>query len=290
MAVRGIWPVVLLLVCALPAAPATAQEGTPAYASASPPDNPVDASPNPGTDFDLGSTLTFDPAALAAAPVKPLRLPGYPTSKDIDISRADRADGSSSFTVKKPLPIDIDTTVGADVASATAPVYSPGHPLPGTGSPYDSGAAWASIGVPNLASIDARVDPNSDQRKLGTTVQHSMPVGSKLSITLQDTFAVTDTMNMRASNASQSLLAALPPSTPAPAQVWGNEQKLKFDILPTGTSLSGGVVTSSIDPQTHNSFSADQKLYGPLHVTTTVNDLGSAANSKSITASYKLTW
>jgi hypothetical protein len=287
MAVRGVWPLVLLA-CVLSAAPVVAQEAD--DTAAAPPDNSADASPGTVADFALGDALTFDPAALAAAPVKPLRLPGYSASKDFDISRADKPDGSSSFTVKKPLPIDLDTRLGADIAPSAAPVYSPGRPLPGTGNAYDSGAAWASIGVPNLASIDARVDPNGDRSKLGTTLQRSMPVGSKLSVTLQDTFAVTDTMNTRSANASQSLLAALPPTTPAPAQAWGNEQKLKFDILPTGTSLSGGVVTSSIDPLTHNTFSADQKVYGPLHVTTTVNDLGTATNNKSITASYRLTW
>ena len=41
-----------------------------------------------------------------------------------------------------------------------------------------SGAAWASVGVPNLAIVDARVDPSNDQGKLGTTFKHSIPVGS----------------------------------------------------------------------------------------------------------------
>jgi len=41
---------------------------------------------------------------------------------------------------------------------------------------------------------------------------------------------------------------------------------------------------------THNTFSADQKLYGPLHVTTAVTDVGQTTSSKSISAGFKLNW
>jgi hypothetical protein len=41
---------------------------------------------------------------------------------------------------------------------------------------------------------------------------------------------------------------------------------------------------------THNTFSAEQKLYGPLQVTTTVTDFGQMTSSKSITAGFKLHW
>ena len=73
-------------------------------------------------------------------------------------------------------------------------------------------------------------------------------------------------------------------------QVFGNEKAVKFNILPTGTTLGAGVATASNDPATHNTFSAEQKLYGPLHVTTAVTDLGQTTSSKSITAGFKLHW
>ena len=292
MLVRG-WPLMLLIACALPA-PALAQDTAEAgieVALAAPTEpGASDAAANAGdSDFFIGDALNVDAAALAATPVKRLRLPGYVEPQGLDISRSDKPDGSGTFTVKRPLPIDVETKFGADFAAPPSTTVTPGQPLPG-GS-YNSGAAWASVGVPNVASIDARVDPDSDQSKLGTTLQHAVPIGNRLSLTLQDTFSVTDTrtLNPRIA-ASAPLLAALPPLTPMPAQVWGNEKKLKFDILPTGTSLSGGVITSSIYPQTHNSFSADQKVYGPLHVTTTVNDVGEATANKSITAGLKLNW
>ena len=65
---------------------------------------------------------------------------------------------------------------------------------------------------------------------------------------------------------------------------------MKFDILSTGTTLGAGITTASNDPVTHNTLSADQKLYGPLHVTTAVTDLGQPTASKSISARFKLNW
>ena len=61
-------------------------------------------------------------------------------------------------------------------------------------------------------------------------------------------------------------------------------------ISPTGTTLAAGITTASNDPVTHNTLSADQKLFGPLHVTTAVSDIGEPTSKKSITAGFKLTW
>ena len=271
MPIRGAWPMIFVLVCTLPAGPAAAADGQ-----------------NSDASFALGDALTLDPAAFAAAPLKPLHLPGYADGKDLDVSRTDKPDGSSTFTVKKPLPIDVDNRFGADIAPAAPTTFQPGRPFPGGAGSLDSGAAWASVGVPNLASLDARVDPDSDRGKVGTTLHHTVPVGSRLLLTLQDTVAVTDTLGARGT--AEPLSVAAPVATSAPTQFWGNEQKLKFEVLPTGTSLSAGVATSSIDPVSHNTFSADQKIYGPLHVTTSLNDVGEPTSSKSITAGFKLNW
>ena len=191
-----------------------------------------------------------------------------------------KPDGSSTLTLKNPLSAGWETKVGADVAPAAPPVYQPGQPLPGAGSAYNSGAAWATLGMPNLASFDARLDPNIDQSKLGTTLQRSLPLGGHLSLTLQETLSLTDSF------AGQT--AGLPVA--GPPQSWGRENRVKFDILSTGTSLGAGVITSSIDPVTHHTFSADQKVYGPLHVTTAVNDIGQPTASKSLSAAFKLNW
>ena len=90
------------------------------------------------------------------------------------------------------------------------------------------------------------------------------------------------------------LVAQIPVSptaaAPGSSQVFGNERSVKFNILPTGTTLGAGLTSVSNDPITHNTFSAEQKLYGPLQVTTTVTDFGQITSSKSISAGFKVHW
>ena len=85
-------------------------------------------------------------------------------------------------------------------------------------------------------------------------------------------------------------MMAAPVSGPPTPQIWGSEKTVKFNLLTTGTTLGAGIATASNDPVTHNTFSADQKVYGPLHVTTAVTDLGQPTASKSLSAAFKLNW
>lgn len=238
----------------------------------------------------LSNALVFDPAALATPPKKPLRLPGT-SGKSYEVKRTEKADGSTTIVVKQPLPTAWDNSVGADLAPSNlgaSAAYD--RPLPTTRDGSGAGAAWASVGVPNIASVDARVDPSNDQGKLGGTLKHSIPFGGRFAVTVQDTYSVTETMARPTGPTDMPLMAL--PANPAPLtpQVFGNEKAVKFNILPTGTTLGAGVTTASNDPVTHNTLSAEQKLYGPLQVTTAVTDFGQATSNKSITAGFKLHW
>jgi hypothetical protein len=270
-----------------------------AYASASPPSNPIDQSDTAANELSpeesaiLGNALTLDPATLnSSAPVKTLRLPSLWTSQNPDISRTAKSDGTSTAALKQPLPIDWDAKIGADLGYTASDGYL--RPLPANRD-NGAGSAWASVGVvPNLASVDARLDPNNDQGKLGTTFKHSVPLGSRYSVTLQDSYSVTQTFNPTTSSSSSSdvpmMTAPVGSSTPAVPQVWGNEKIAKFDILPTGTTFGAGLASTSTDPVTHRTLSAGQKLYGPLEVTTAVTDVGQTYANKSISARFKLNW
>ncbi len=267
---------------------------TPAFAQAS--DNLGDAPMPPLTTEEsaaLGSALMFDPTTLTSTPTKPLRLPSGLAPQSLDVSHADKSDGSTTVVVKKPLATSWETNFGADLGlGAQQPTdgYRPGLPIPGSRTAGSSGAAWASVGVPNFASVDARVDPSNDQGKVGTTLKQSIPIGSSLSLTLQDTYSVTETLGTPVPGPADLPLMTLPAAgTPSP-QVWGNEKLTKFDVLSTGTTLAAGVNTATGDPVSHNKLSADQTLYGPLHVTTAVTDLGQPVPNKSITAGFKLNW
>ena len=152
--------------------------------------------------------------------------------------------------------------------------------------------AWASVGVPNLATVDARVDLSNDQGKVGTTFKHSIPIGGRFPADVAGRLCGHRSARPPPTASSVPLMAApAAATTPAPTpQIWGNETTVKFDVLTTGTTFGAGIVTASNDPVTHNTFSADQKLYGPLHVTTAVTDFGQTTASKSITAGLKLNW
>lgn len=250
----------------------------------------MDATPlAPEESALLANALVFDPAALATAPKKPLRIPGHKTS-GYDVTHTQKPDGSRSFVVKQPLQTEWSNAVGADLAPVKpAPLQLPLPSEQNNGLP--AGAAWASVGVPNLASVDARIDPANERGKVGATLKHSVPFGSRFSVTVQDSYSVTESLGQPSPGPADLPLMALPSSDPAgTSQVFGNEKAVKFNVLPTGTTLGAGLATASNDPVTHNVFSAEQKLYGPLHVTTAVTDVGQSTSNKSIGARFKLNW
>jgi hypothetical protein len=291
------------IACGFAATPAAAQDANAVVVDTlAPPETPVDA-PNPQAETPLtpeeaealGHALVFDPNNLAdAKPAKAPRLPSLANADKFDVSRNGKPDGSSTVVVKQPLVTSVwDAKVGADLNLAPAPsdLYQPDKPLPVTSAAQDSGVAWASVGVPNLASVDARVDPNNDQGKVGTTFKHSIPVAGRFSLTLQDSYTVTQTVGAPTTAPSPVPLMTAPAATTAATpQIWGNQSTVKFGVLTTGTTFGAGIVTASNDPVTHNTLSADQKLYGPLHVTTAVTDVGQPTVNKRITAGLKLNW
>jgi hypothetical protein len=110
-------------------------------------------------------------------------------------------------------------------------------------------------------------------------------------VTLQDSYTVTDTFSTSPTTPSDLPLMTAPAATSStPTQVWDSRKSVKFDILSTGTTLGAALTTASNDPVAHNTLSATQKLYGPLHLATAVSDVGQAHSNKSLSASLKLTW
>src|SRR5690242_4096402 len=144
----------ILIGTLVPAAgPASAQEAT-GGASLSAEDSAL-----------LANVLIFDPSALTAPPDKALRVPGVKSG--YEITRIQKLDGSTAVVVKQPLQTEWSNSLGADLAAPSQrAVDLPLSTERSNGLP--AGTAWASVGVPNLASLDARVDPANEQSKLGT--------------------------------------------------------------------------------------------------------------------------
>jgi hypothetical protein len=74
------------------------------------------------------------------------------------------------------------------------------------------------------------------------------------------------------------------------SRVWGQENSAKFNIPATGTSFAAGVSANSADTVSHNTLSAEQKVYGPLQVSTSITDVGQSGESKSVNARFKFNW
>jgi hypothetical protein len=271
-----------------------------AYAVASPAADPLDTADTADTELTPEESAALS-SALSGAPdlsmetkaTKSLRFPALAARKTFDASRTDQSN-STTMVLKQSLPVDWDAQVGADLGLRAAPslTYSPDPWQAGSADDRSSGAAWATVGiVPNIATVDARVDPGNDQGRVGTTLKYSRPVGQQLSVTLQNTYAVTETFSATSAAASSDVpLVSIPVPSALTPQVWGSEKMAKLDILSTGTSFGAKIANNSADPVTHNQFSAEQKVYGPLDVTTAVTDVGQTTVNKSITARFKLNW
>jgi hypothetical protein len=78
------------------------------------------------------------------------------------VSRTEKLDGSSTIVVKQPLQTDWNNSVGADLGSTRSRTPFD-RPLPTTRDDFPSGSAWASVGVSNIGSVDARIDASNEQ-------------------------------------------------------------------------------------------------------------------------------
>src|SRR5499427_11051395 len=72
---------------------------------------------------------------------------------------------------------------------------------------------------------------------------------------------------------------------------WATSQALRFNILPTDTSVSFGADISSTDDKWLRTLSAEQKLFGgPFSVTGSVSETPTGDLSKSLKAGFKQNW
>ncbi len=160
--------------------------------------------------------------------------------------------------------------------------------LPDSSLPDQStGVGWANVtssSVPlgwDKATIETQVDPLDEQGKLGTTLSRSIPMGDELSLTLQNGVSVSRTF----ANSSVSSQAT------SSSHGWSSEQALRFNLLPTDTTLSLGGQLSSSDDKWRPTLSAEQKLFGgPVSLTGSVSETSGGETSKSLKAGFKQNW
>src|SRR6516162_6634042 len=181
--------------------------------------------------------------------------------------------------------LDWNGKAGIDYSKPSIPAvtFQPDQLLAGAVPDQSTGVAWATITAPGFeaplgwdkTSIETRVDPSHEQGKLGTTLSRSVPLGDDVSLTLQNGVSMT---------------RALPNAT-GQAHSWATSQALRFNILPTDTSVSLGADISSTDDKWLRTLSAEQKLFGgPFSVTGSVSETPAGEISKSLKAGFKRSW
>lgn len=279
----------LLALLMLAASPAAAE---PAGEAAGP------ASPEAGQEAaDLGpdanwNALNWDISRLA--PAKGF-VGGAPVSAPLaDWSRIDKKDGSAAVTVKRALPTDWDSKVGLDLNLAGSQGIPPATDPLGTNRQDSTGAAWATITAPALnlpagwdkATIDARVDPSADQRRIGTALTKSVPLNDNLSLTLKNGYAVTH----QGPGAASPESAAAPVTAPTPADIYSADTSAKLNLLPTGTAIAVEAARSTTDDKWLRTLRTEQKLFGGINVTGAISETPEGLPSRSIGAGFKKNW
>ena len=250
-------------------------------------------------DFAIGAGLVL--AVITAGGARAESADSSSGTKDpIFGSRTENSDGSVAVTVGRHLPAEWETKFGTDVQISAPGSHSASENLwQGAPSNKSSGALWGNMTMPGLApyvwdktSVEARVDSGMQQSKLGATLSRSIPIGQNFSLTLKNSYSIKHALAEPNPDESALPMMAnpLPETTTTPAASWAQSQLIQLDITPSGTALSAGGGTSSTDEQWHNKLSVEQKLFGPLKVTTSVEDAGTAASKKSITAKFKHVW
>ena len=239
--------------------------------------------PAPAQDEQAADTEAWDPAeqpdfSVLNEPLPDVGVRGAsrtPSRPNPIGSRREKADGSVSVSAGQRLPTEWEAKVGVDVAAPGA------EPDAFAGRTQERGAGWANVAVPaaplglDKATIDARVDPNADQGTLSTALSRSVPIGGGVSVTLQNGYAVT-----------QSLANPGGVGT----HVYSGDGAVRVE-LPSATALSAGAKMSSTEERLLPSVSAEQKLFdSPLSVTGTISQRPTGETDHSITAGFKKSW
>jgi hypothetical protein len=210
---------------------------------------------------------TPDTEAMFEEPVD-LSTPTLPSASAIDPSR---------FLHGLP-PALWSSTAGIDSRDATADAGPP-NAMPR----QTVGVAWATIAAPGLmvwdrTAIETRVDPYQESR-FGVTLSRSVPVGSDVSMTLQNTLAW-----------SQALLQETPIVAHG-SNVVEENHAVRFTFLPASTTLSFGAAHSNLEDGWRRSVSAEQRLFGgPVSITGEVSETTSGELNRSLKAGFRRNW
>jgi hypothetical protein len=205
-------------------------------------------------------------------------------------SANERANGTSAVSVKQSITPFWDTRIGADMTVARQGTATTSELLSeklanGGSLPQSSGTAWAAITAPGVASIwdktsvEARVDPGSEQSRLGTSLSKSLPLSEQYSVTLKNDY-----------NLIQQGIVPVPGIVSHPTRSHETDQSARLGIADTGTSLIAGQTLSASDDKWLRKVGAEQKLFDGVTISGSIGETPSGAANKSLSAGFKRSW
>ena len=237
------------------------------------------------------SQLNVDAYTLAERPAAAARgAKGRPGGDDVSWSNNRKANGGADVSVKQSVWSFWDTRVGADMTVAAQPTTMSEllaeKASNGGGLPQSGGSAWAALTAPGAAGIwdktavEARVDPGSEQSKLGTSMSKQVPLSGDTSVTLRNGYNVT-----------QQGMTGVPglPSRPT-TRNYQTDQSASLSVGDTGTSVTAGQTLSSSDDKWLRKVGAEQKLLDGVTVSGSVGETAQGTTNKSFSAGFKRSW
>ena len=128
-------------------------------------------------------------------------------------------------------------------------------------------------------AVEARVDPGSEQSKLGTSLSKSLPISEQYSLTLRNDY-----------NLIQQGIVPVPGIVSHPSRSYETDQSARLSITDTGTSFLAGQSRTPTGDRWLNSIGAQQQLFDGFSVTGSVSETPEGFSNKSLTAGFKKSW
>jgi hypothetical protein len=247
----------------------------------------------PLTDEEISkldwSQLDIDASTSREALAAKARAARAAASDGTTWTNNNQPNGASAVSVKEKVSPFWDTRVGADMTVTREPTTMSEllaeKSANGGNLPQSGGSAWAAVTAPGAGAVwdktavEARVNPDTDQSKLGTSISKQVPLNDQTSLTLSNGY-----------NMTQQGMVPVPGMVSRPERTYDTDQSAKVELTETGTSLTAGQTLSTSDDKWLRKVGAEQKLFGGVTISGSIGETAQGATSKSISAGYKRSW
>ena len=188
--------------------------------------------------------------------------------------------GASAVSVKEKVSPFWDTRIGADMTVTREPTTMSEllaeKSANGGNLPQSGGSAWAAVTAPGAGpvwdktAVEARVNPDTDQSKLGTSISKQVPLNDQTSLTLSNGY-----------NMTQQGMVPVPGMVSRPERTYDTDQSAKVELTETGTSLTAGQTLSTSDDKWLRKVGAEQKLFGGVTISGSIGETAQGTTNKN---------